>query len=140
VGVRSGLPHSAVEYSDLTLSSASVRRDQVLVAEVTVANTGPRPVRQTVQLYVRDGVTSASWAGKELKGYSKFCSKDVASLIHAHPTQNEQACQHARVSSSRRALHDRRRDGRRVVEPGDFESSRSVIPGRGGALPRVIAG
>lgn len=60
-----GLSYTTVEYSDL---SASVDGDLV-IADVTVANTGERPVRETVQLYVRDEITSVSWADRELKAY-----------------------------------------------------------------------
>ena len=36
-------------------------------AEVTVTNTGSRPVLETVQAYVSDVVTSVTWAQQELK-------------------------------------------------------------------------
>ena len=42
---------------------------------MTVTNTGSRPARETVQVYVRDSVTSVSWADKELKTYRQV---DVA--------------------------------------------------------------
>ncbi|WP_406247256.1 glycoside hydrolase family 3 N-terminal domain-containing protein [Microbacterium sp. M] len=60
-----GLSYTTVSYADL---SASVDGD-VVNAEVTVTNTGERPVRETVQVYVRDEVTSVSWADRELKAY-----------------------------------------------------------------------
>lgn len=60
-----GLSYTTVSYSDLT---ASVVGD-VVNADVTVTNTGNRPVRETVQVYVRDEVTSVSWADRELKAY-----------------------------------------------------------------------
>ncbi|MGF6824237.1 beta-glucosidase [Microbacterium sp. ZKA21] len=60
-----GLSYTTVEYSDLT---AAVVGD-VVIADVTVTNTGNRPVRETVQVYVRDEVTSVSWADRELKAY-----------------------------------------------------------------------
>ncbi|WP_091229368.1 glycoside hydrolase family 3 N-terminal domain-containing protein [Microbacterium sp. 3J1] len=64
-----GLSYSTVAYSDLTLSSADLGVDDTIVGTVTVANTGSRPVRETVQVYVRDAVTSVSWTDKELKTY-----------------------------------------------------------------------
>ena len=60
-----GLSYTTVSYSDLT---ASIVGD-VVIADVTVTNTGNRPVRETVQVYVRDEVTSVSWADRELKAY-----------------------------------------------------------------------
>lgn len=64
-----GLSFTTVEYSRLGLASATLGADETIVAEVTVTNTGARPVRETVQVYVRDVVTSASWTDKELKAY-----------------------------------------------------------------------
>ena len=64
-----GRSYSSVAYSHLTLAERSLGPGDTIVAEVTVANTGTRPVRETVQLYVRDDVTSASWADRELKAY-----------------------------------------------------------------------
>ncbi len=58
-----------MEYSALAPVSSSLGADDTIVAEVTVANTGTRPVRETVQAYVRDVVTSTSWTDKELKAY-----------------------------------------------------------------------
>lgn len=64
-----GLSYSTVAYSDLAVESGALGRDDSVVAHVTVTNTGARPVRETVQVYVRDAVTSVSWADKELKAY-----------------------------------------------------------------------
>ena len=64
-----GLSFTTVEYSALGLVSATLGAGDTIVAEVSVANTGSRPVRETVQVYVRDVVTSASWTDKELKTY-----------------------------------------------------------------------
>ncbi|OZB86463.1 MAG: beta-glucosidase, partial [Microbacterium sp. 14-71-5] len=64
-----GLSFTTVEYSALGLVSATLGAEDTIVAEVTVANTGSRSVRETVQVYVRDVVTSASWTDKELKAY-----------------------------------------------------------------------
>ncbi|MFJ4165402.1 glycoside hydrolase family 3 N-terminal domain-containing protein [Microbacterium sp. NPDC089698] len=64
-----GLSFTTVEYSALALVSSALAADDTIVAEVTVANRGARPVRETVQVYVRDVVTSASWTDKELKAY-----------------------------------------------------------------------
>ncbi len=58
-----------MEYSDLELEATSLGESDTIVGHVTVANTGTRPVRETVQVYVRDSVTSVSWTDKELKTY-----------------------------------------------------------------------
>jgi len=64
-----GLSYSTVSYGELSLASTTLGRDDTIIAEVTVTNTGERPVRETVQVYVRDSITSVSWADRELKGY-----------------------------------------------------------------------
>ncbi|GAA0433961.1 glycoside hydrolase family 3 N-terminal domain-containing protein [Leifsonia naganoensis] len=64
-----GLSYTTVEYADLSLTRTELGAGDDIVAEVTVSNTGDRPVRETVQVYVRDAVTSVSWADRELKAY-----------------------------------------------------------------------
>ncbi|GIT78766.1 glycosyl hydrolase [Leifsonia sp. LS1] len=64
-----GRSYTTVEYTDLALERTDVGAGDDIVAEVTVSNTGDRPVRETVQVYVRDAVTSVSWADRELKAH-----------------------------------------------------------------------
>lgn len=64
-----GLSYTTVAYSELALESTALGRGDSVVAHVTVTNTGARAVRETVQVYVRDSVTSVSWTDKELKAY-----------------------------------------------------------------------
>lgn len=64
-----GRSYTTVVYSELVLERSSLGRNDTIVADVTVTNTGERPVRETVQVYVRDAVTSVSWTDKELKAY-----------------------------------------------------------------------
>jgi len=103
-----GRSYTRVEYSDLTLSGTEFGVDDTVVAEVTVANTGARPVRETVQLYLRDDVTSASWADKELKGYGQ---------VALEPGASERVRIELPVSDC--TIVDAR--GERVVEAGDFD-------------------
>ncbi|MFF2051177.1 glycoside hydrolase family 3 N-terminal domain-containing protein [Leifsonia sp. NPDC058194] len=67
-----GLSYSTVEYADLALARTELGAGDDIVAEVTVSNTGDRPVRETVQVYVRDAVTSVSWADRELKAHRQL--------------------------------------------------------------------
>ncbi|MGN8026618.1 glycoside hydrolase family 3 N-terminal domain-containing protein [Microbacterium sp. 22242] len=67
-----GLSYTTVEYSELSLESSVLDAAGTIVGEVTVTNTGARPVRETVQVYVRDTVTSVSWTDKELKTYRQI--------------------------------------------------------------------
>ncbi|MFC1421065.1 glycoside hydrolase family 3 C-terminal domain-containing protein [Streptacidiphilus cavernicola] len=48
-----GLGYTRVDYSDLRLSSSTVDRDGTVGVSLTLAATGPRGGRETVQLYVR---------------------------------------------------------------------------------------
>ncbi|HTN56915.1 MAG TPA: glycoside hydrolase family 3 N-terminal domain-containing protein [Protaetiibacter sp.] len=103
-----GLTYSSVEYSQLTLAETSLGVDDTIVAEATVANTGARPVRETVQLYVRDDVTSASWADRELKAYRQ---------VLLAPGESQRVRIELPVSAC--TIVDAA--GSRVVEPGDFD-------------------
>ena len=60
-----GLSYTTVAYSDLDVDVVGEK----VITEVTVANTGSRRARETVQVYVRDEVASVSWADRELKAY-----------------------------------------------------------------------
>src|SRR5580700_6611323 len=53
-----GLSYTHFTYGDLTLSSASLKGDQTLVASVTVTNDGSKTGKEVVQLYIRDLVGS----------------------------------------------------------------------------------
>jgi beta-glucosidase len=103
-----GLSYTTVEYRDLTVHTPVVGPQATVSAEVTVTNTGGRPALETVQAYVRDTVTSVTWAEKELKAYRQVTlapgeSRTVTIDLPAA------AC----------TLVDA--DGRRAVEPGEFE-------------------
>lgn len=98
-----GLSYTAVAYDDLEVSVD----DDVVVAHVTVANTGGRPVRETVQVYVRDEVTSVSWADRELKAYRQV---DLAPGESARVRIELPVADCTIVDAA----------GRRVVEPGEF--------------------
>ena len=77
-------------------------------ATVTVRNTGSRPAREVVQAYVRDSVTSVSWADKELKGFTVV---DVE--------QGAQATVELAIAVADCTIVDAQ--GNRVVEAGEFE-------------------
>ncbi|GAA4480473.1 glycoside hydrolase family 3 N-terminal domain-containing protein [Microbacterium panaciterrae] len=64
-----GRSYTTVEYSALALVSSALAASDTILGEITVTNTGSRPVLETVQVYVRDTVTSVSWTDKELKTY-----------------------------------------------------------------------
>ncbi|HMU09272.1 MAG TPA: beta-glucosidase BglX [Ferruginibacter sp.] len=70
-----GLSYTSFSYSDVKLSSTSLKRDQTLTAAVTVTNTGKVDGKETVQLYIRDVVGSVTRPVKELKGFQKIWLK-----------------------------------------------------------------
>jgi beta-glucosidase len=102
-----GLSYSTVSYADLRLADTSLDLDDTVRASVTVRNTGDRPVRETVQAYVSDRVTSVSWADLELKAFRQ---------VDLEP--GEQAVVTVEVPVADCSIVDSR--GRRVVEPGEF--------------------
>ena len=67
-----GLSYTAFEYSNLRLSAASVKDTDALTATVTVKNTGDRPGKTAVQLYVRAGEGEVIRPVRELKGFEKI--------------------------------------------------------------------
>ena len=70
-----GLSYTQFTYSDITLSSSSLKGNQALTASVTVRNTGSREGKEVVQLYIRDMVGSVTRPVKELKGFQKISLK-----------------------------------------------------------------
>ena len=125
-----GLSYTWVEYEHLVLDEYAVPTDGVVRAELALRNVGERLVRETVQAYVSDRVTSVSWADQELKG---FLQVDLA------PGEEKRVALEIPVADL--AIVDA--NGNRVVEPGEFElrvgrSSRDPWTQR--ATFRVIAG
>ena len=70
-----GLSYTSFSYSDVKLSSTSLKGNQTLTATVTVTNTGKLDGKETVQLYIRDVVGSVTRPVKELKGFQKIWLK-----------------------------------------------------------------
>jgi beta-glucosidase len=104
-----GLSYTTVEYRDLRVSSPVVAADGTVLASVTLENTGDRPAIETVQIYVRDTVTSVTWAEKELKGYRQVTVAPGESVTVPIELVVSSAC----------TLVDA--TGRRIVEPGEFD-------------------
>ena len=67
-----GLSYTTFNYSDIKLSSKSLKGNQTLTASVTVTNTGNKTGKEIVQLYIRDMVGSITRPVKELKGFFKI--------------------------------------------------------------------
>lgn len=67
-----GLSYTEFRYSDLKLSSSSMRMGDTLHIQAQITNVGKRPGDEVVQLYVRDVVGSVTRPIKELKGFQRI--------------------------------------------------------------------
>ncbi len=103
-----GLSYTTVEYADLHVLDEVVAPDGVVRAEVTLTNTGTRPSLETVQAYISDIVTSATWADKELKTWRQV-QVPAGETVTVQLEVPAASC--TLVTS----------DGRRIVEPGQFD-------------------
>ena len=103
-----GLSYSTVEYGTPVLEASSLSQGDTVRAKITLRNTGSRPAHEIVQVYVRDEVTTASWADKELKAYRHV---DLAPG-EEHTVDLEVAVRDCTIVDAR---------GERIVEPGTFE-------------------
>jgi len=70
-----GLSYTNFSYSDLKLSSTSLKGNEKLTATVTLTNNGNKDGKEVVQLYIRDLVGSITRPVKELKGFQKVFLK-----------------------------------------------------------------
>lgn len=66
-----GLSYCDVVYSPVTLDSSVLSKDGAITASVTVENKGTLPVKEAVQLYIRDVKGSVVRPLRELKGLQK---------------------------------------------------------------------
>ncbi|MEI3867342.1 glycoside hydrolase family 3 N-terminal domain-containing protein [Microbacterium sp. CCNWLW134] len=103
-----GLSYTNVDYDDLRIAEPDVELTDIVRAEVRLTNSGDRPTRETVQVYIRDRVTSVSWADRELKAYRRV---DLA------PGESRVVSFELPVSACR--LVDAH--GERRVEAGEFD-------------------
>lgn len=66
-----GLSYTDFAFSDLRLSTESITDQETVTVTVTVKNTGNRPGKEVVQLYVGDEESSVFRPVRELKGFEK---------------------------------------------------------------------
>lgn len=103
-----GLSYSSATYAHLRLAAETLTAADTIAATVSVTNTGARPVRETVQAYIRDVNTSATWADRELKGFAQV---DLAPGESADVTVSIPVAACTMVTAG----------GARIVEPGAFQ-------------------
>lgn len=70
-----GLSYTTFSYSDISLSSTTLKKGEKLTVKLTVSNTGNFDGEEVVQLYIRDMVGSVTRPVKELKGFQKIFLK-----------------------------------------------------------------
>jgi beta-glucosidase len=66
-----GLSYTSFSYSGIKLSTTTINKNQKLVAEVLVTNTGSRPGKETALWFIADPVASITRPMKELKHFEK---------------------------------------------------------------------
>jgi beta-glucosidase len=67
-----GLSYTTFGYSNLKLSSPSMKKNGTVTVSVEVKNTGNRKGSEVVQMYIRDDYSSVTRPVKELKGFKKI--------------------------------------------------------------------
>lgn len=102
-----GLSYTTYRYSNARLASPTLARGQAATVSVDVENAGSRAGDEIVQVYVSDVVTSVTWVGKSLQGFSR---------VSLAPGERKTVT----VTLPWEAFQLVDADGRRVVEPGEF--------------------
>lgn len=103
-----GRSYTTVRYEDLLLERTVLTSSETVIGHITLVNTGTRPALETVQVYVRDKVTSVSWVDKELKAYRQA---EVGPGDSVRVRFELPVAECTIVDAS----------GRRAIEPGEFE-------------------
>jgi beta-glucosidase len=103
-----GLSYTTFEYSNLRLGATEIRPDGALDVSVDVRNSGARRGAETVQLYVKDVVSSVTTPVLQLRGFRKVAL-----------APGEKTTVTLTLTPRDLSLYDQRL--RRVVEPGEFE-------------------
>ncbi|MBI2428934.1 MAG: glycoside hydrolase family 3 C-terminal domain-containing protein [Ignavibacteriales bacterium] len=67
-----GLSYTTFSYSNVKVSSSSIKKDQKINVSVDIGNSGKRSGEEVVQLYIRDDVATVTRPVKELKGFKKI--------------------------------------------------------------------
>lgn len=103
-----GLSYTTFSFANVRLKKKAIRRNEATQVLVDVSNTGPRAGTETVQLYIRDLVSSVTRPVKELKGFQK---------VELQPGETRTVA--LDITPESLAFYDIHMDY--VVEPGEFE-------------------
>ena len=102
-----GLSYTSFAYSNLKLSSSSIKKNANVTVTVDVKNTGSRKGAEVVQMYIRDDYSSVTRPVKELKGFKK---------VWLDPGQLQSVS--FTISPELLSFYDK--NMKWIVEPGDF--------------------
>jgi beta-glucosidase len=103
-----GLSYTTFSFKNLKLAKNKIRRKESARVSIDVANTGKRTGTETVQMYIRDLVSSVTRPVKELKGFHK---------ISLQPGETKTVT--FDITPDLLSFYDI--NMKYVVEPGDFE-------------------
>jgi beta-glucosidase len=106
-GFGFGLSYTTFEISDLRIDKEKINKNDEIKVTVNVKNTGDKPGKEVVQLYLTDLYASVSRPNKQLKGFSKILLK---------PGEIKQV----EFTIKQEHLSFIGRDNKRIVEPGEF--------------------
>jgi beta-glucosidase len=102
-----GLSYTTFRYSNLKLSSATMKINGTVTVSIDVKNTGSRKGAEVVQMYIRDDYSSVTRPVKELKGFRK---------IWLDPDQSQTVS--FTITPELLSFYDK--DMKWIIEPGDF--------------------
>lgn len=103
-----GLSYTNFSYSNLTISTNKISRNETLKISVNVTNSGNYDGAETVQLYIKDVVGSVTRPVKELKRFEKVIIKKGESKTISFE-----------ITSNDLKFYDK--NMKFTAEPGDFE-------------------
>lgn len=103
-----GLSYTSYRYANLRLASPTLARGQAATVSVDVENAGARAGDEIVQVYVSDVLTSVTWVDKALRGFGR---------VQLAPGERKTVT----LTLPWEAFELVDAEGRRVVEPGEFE-------------------
>lgn len=101
-----GLSYTTIDYRDLGVAVLDEQGE--VEVSVLLENVGSRPALETVQCYLSDLVTSVTWADQELKAFTQ---------VEILPGETKEAVLKLPLASCTIVTAE----GRRLVEPGEFE-------------------
>jgi beta-glucosidase len=103
-----GLSYSTFDLGAPTLSAASIAKDGSVTVTVPIKNTSARGGDETVQIYVRDKISSVTRSVKDLRAFQRV-------TLAAGESKN------VSFTLTPEAFHFWNNEMKRVVEPGEFE-------------------